>query len=223
MGLLPPPGADVRQRRARDPGGALRGRDRAGQAGARRDARHRARRRRAARADRELQVVLRLPDRPTAAADRGDPGRVRLVDGRAGRSVPADQPASGRLGDGRQRAADGVRQQGRDIVLRGGLQPRRGHRRADAVGGLPAARPGGGRRLRGPHAARPLRAARLDAGGRRSADRDPAQARGPLQGHAGHRVHGRGGAPVHAPDAGAPSGPRRPRCASRSTRSRSGC
>ena len=112
----------------RDPGRALRGRDRARQARARRDPRHGARRRSAARADRELQVVLRLPHRPTAAADRGDPGRVRLVDGRAGRPVPPHQPAPGRLGDRRQRAADGVRQQGRDVVLRGGLQPRRGHR-----------------------------------------------------------------------------------------------
>ena len=34
----------------------------------------------------------------------------------------------------------------------------------------------------------------------RAAARDPAHARGPLQGHAGHRVHGRGGAAVHAPD-----------------------
>ena len=68
-----------------------------------------------------------------------------------------------------------------------------------------------------------LRAARLDAGGRRSADGDPAQARGPLQGHAGHRVHRRGGAPVHAADAAAPSAPRRRACGSRSTPSRSGC
>ena len=49
-------------------------------------------------------------------------------------------------------------------------------------------------------AARPLRAARLDAERGRAADGDPAPARGPLQGHAGHRVHGRGGAAVHAPD-----------------------
>ena len=54
-----------------------------------------------------------FPTEPRAATDRGDPGRVRLVDGRAGRSVPPHQPAPGRLGDGRQRAADGVRQQGR--------------------------------------------------------------------------------------------------------------
>ena len=35
----------------------------------------------------------------------------------------------------------------------------------------------------------------------RGADGDPAHARGALQGHAGHRVHRRGGPPLHAPDA----------------------
>ena len=34
-----------------------------------------------------------------------------------------------------------------------------------------------------------------------AADGDPAHARAPLRGHAGHRVHGRGGAALHAPDA----------------------
>ena len=42
---------------------------------------------------------------------------------------------------------------------------------------------------------------RLDAGVQRAAARDPAHTRAPLQGHAGHRVHGRGGPPVHAADA----------------------
>ena len=86
-------------------------------------------------------------------------------------------------------------------MLGRGLQPRRGDRCVHAVGRLPGQRAGRGRRLGRAHAARPPRASRLDAGGGRPARRDPAQARGPLQGHAGHRVHGRGGAPVHAPDA----------------------
>ena len=51
------------------------------------------------------------------------------------------------------------------------------------------------------HAARPLRAGGLDAGGARPAGGDPAPARAPLQGHAGHRVHDRGRPPVHAADA----------------------
>ena len=60
-----------------------------------------------------------FPTDPRQQLTRGDPGRVRLVDGRAGGSVPADQSAPGRLGDGRQRAADGVRQQGRRRHARG--------------------------------------------------------------------------------------------------------
>ena len=43
--------------------------------------------------------------------------------------------------------------------------------------------------------------ARGDAGRARGADGDPAHARGALPRHAGHRVHRRGGAPLHAPDA----------------------
>ena len=41
----------------------------------------------------------------------------------------------------------------------------------------------------------------VDARGARRAARDPAHAGAPLQGHAGHRVHDRGRAPVHAPGA----------------------
>ena len=84
------------------------------QARARRDARHRARRRRAARAH------APLPARSTTS--RSDPreqlrrairGRLRLLDGRARGRVPPHQRHPGRLGHGRQRPADGVRQQGR--------------------------------------------------------------------------------------------------------------
>ena len=63
------------------------------------DARHRARRRRAARADR-LQELYRtrpfydFPTDPREQLTRSDPSRVRLVDGRAGRPVPPHQPAS---------------------------------------------------------------------------------------------------------------------------------
>ena len=47
----------------------------------------------------------------------------------------------------------------------------------------------------------PGRAAGLDAGGPRAAAGDPGHARAPLRRHAGHRVHGPGGPPLHAPDA----------------------
>ena len=51
------------------------------------------------------------------------------------------------------------------------------------------------------NAARPVRAARLDARRARPAARHHAHAGAPLRRHAGHRVHDRGRAPVHAADA----------------------
>ncbi len=207
VGLLPPLRADVRQRRARRPGRADRGDDQDAQGRARRDARHRSRRRRAARADRPLQGALRgahgrgVPAGAARAAAAGDPRRLRLVDGRARDPLPPHQPHPGQLGDGGQRPADGLRQQGRDIGLRRRLQPRRGDRRARALRRLPPERAGRGRRLRRPQHARHRRAGRDHAGRPRRADGDPADARAPLRRHAGHRVHGRGGAPLHAPDA----------------------
>ena len=50
----------------------------------------------------------------TEAIQRG----VRLVDGRASSAVPADQSPPRRLGNSGERAADGVREQGRDVLLR---------------------------------------------------------------------------------------------------------
>ena len=78
--------------------------------------------------------------------------------GRSRGRVPAHQPHPGRVGHGGERAADGVRQQGRQLVLRRGLLARRDHRRAEAVGRLPAERPGRGRRVGRAHAARHARA-----------------------------------------------------------------
>ena len=162
---------------------------------------HRARHRRPARADRALQGALRLPDRPARAARAGHPRGLRLVDGRARHRLPAHQRHPRRVGHRGQRPADGLRQQGPDLGLRRGLLARRGHRRARAQRRLPHRRPGRGRRLGRAHAARPVRAARLDAGGARPAARHHAHAGAPLRRHAGHRVHHRGGAPVHAADA----------------------
>ena len=141
-----------------------------------------------------------FPHRPAAATDRGDPGRVRLVDGRAGRPVPAHQPASRRLG-----TAVNVQQMvygNKGDASCSGVAFSR-----DEVTGAPTPsgdflpRAQGEDVVSGVRTPRDLSELRVDAGDRRSADRDPARARGALQGHAGHGVHGRGGAPVHAADA----------------------
>ncbi len=81
------------------------------------------------------------------------------------------------------------------------FSPRRGDRRARAQRRLPPQRPGRGRRLRRAHAARHRRDEGLAARHLRAADGDPQDAREALRGHAGHRVHGGGGAALHAPDA----------------------
>ena len=87
-------------------------------------------------AHRDLQGDLRRGDRrgfppgSSGAAAAGDPGRVRLVGGRARGRLPAAEPHPRRMGHGGQRPADGVRQQGRHVGLRGGVLPRRGHGRA---------------------------------------------------------------------------------------------
>ena len=142
-----------------------------------------------------------VPAGPAGAAPPGDHGGVRLVDGQARGRVPPHQPHPGRLGHGGERAADGVRQQGRQLVLGRGLLARRDHGRAHAVRRLPAERAGRGRGVRRPHAARPARDEGVDAGGLRGPDGDPPHARAPLRRHAGHGVHGGGGPPLHAPDA----------------------
>ena len=200
LGLLPPLRADVRQRRARHRGRALRGRDRARQARPRGGGGHRPRRRRAARARRRVLGLLRVPVRPARAAPAGHPGRLRLVAGRPRGQVPPAEPHPRRLGHGGQRAAHGVRQQGRHQRLRRRVLARRGHRRARALGRLPAQRAGRGRRLRRAHAARHQRDSGVDARGQRAAARDPAHARAPLRRHAGHRVHRARGPALHAPD-----------------------
>ena len=97
---------------------------------------------------RALQGPLRVPAGPAGAAAPGDPRGVRLLDGRAREVLPAAEPHPRRLGHGGQRPADGVRQQGRHVGLRRGVQPRRGDRRARAERRLPGQRPGRGRRLR---------------------------------------------------------------------------
>ena len=65
-----------------------------------------------------LPGALRLPAGPAGAARAGDPRRVRLLDRRARRRVPAPQPHPRRVGHRGQRPADGVRQQGRHVAAR---------------------------------------------------------------------------------------------------------
>ena len=179
--------------------------------------------------DRPLQGALQgahrrgLPAGPAGAAAARDPRGLRLLDRRPRAGVPAHQPHPGRLGHRGQRPADGLRQQGRHVGLRRRLQPRRGHRRARAERRLPAQRPGRGRRLRRAHAARHRRDEGLAARRPRAADGHPPDAREALRGHAGHRVHGGGGAALHAPDAQRQAARPRPRCASRATPSTRGC
>ena len=120
LGLLPALRADVRQRRAAAfPASASRTRSSERQGRARGQARHRARRRGAARADRRAsRSALRVPAGPAGAAAPGDPRRLRLLDGRPRRRLPAHQPHPRRLGHGGQRPADGLRQQGRHVAAR---------------------------------------------------------------------------------------------------------
>ena len=96
-------------------GRALRGRDQARQARPRRQATTpSSTSTRCASSSRTFQALLRVPDRPARAARAGASGAVfdswmgeRAVD------LPAHQPHPRRLGHGGQRAADGLRQQGR--------------------------------------------------------------------------------------------------------------
>ncbi len=81
------------------------------------------------------------------------------------------------------------------------LHPRPLDRRARAVRRVPAERPGRGRRRRHPHAGADRAHARAAARGLRRARRHGRAARAPPPRGAGHRVHGRAGQALHAPDA----------------------
>ena len=165
-----------------------------------------------------------LPAGPAGAARAGDPRRVRLVDRRARGQLPAHQPHPRRVGHGGQRPADGVRQQGRRRAARGVAFSR------DEVTGAPE--PSGDFLVnaQGEDVVSGVRNTRDIAElsdvmpeAHERADGDPAHARAPLQGHAGHASSpSRRGASTCSRRA-TPSAPRRPRCASRSTRSRRGC
>ena len=204
-------------------GRALRGRDQGHQEGSRRVAGHRAGRRRAARADRDVQGLLRLPGRSAGAAGGRDPGGLRLLDRQAGDRVPPHQPHPRRLGHGGQRPADGLRQQGGDVGIGRRVLARRGHRRARAVRRLPAQRPGRGRGQRRPHAARHPRAAGVAARGPRAAVRRSCGSSSSTTATCRTRSSPWKRASCTCCRRATPSARRRRRCASRSTRWARGC
>ena len=168
LGLLPALRADVRQRVPRRQRRGHREGDQEAQVRRRRGAGHRPVGRRPQGPGGRLQGALPRRDRrglpagPARAADPGHPRRVRLLGRPARQGVPAHQPHPRRVGHRGERAADGVRQQGRHVVLGRGLLARRDHRGARAVGRLPGQRAGRGRGLRCAHAQGPVR----DEGGR---------------------------------------------------------
>ena len=150
---------------------------------------------------RRFQALYEFPHRPARAAAPGRRGRVRILDGRPRGGLSPHQRDPGRLGHRGQRAADGVRQPRADSAsgvafsrdeVTGAPEPSGDFlvdaQGEDVVSGMRTPRESVG-------------AGRLDAGRAPPAERDPAHARAPLQGHAGHRVHDRGRSPVHAPDA----------------------
>ena len=215
----------------RHPGRALRGRDQPRARRGGRQARHRARRRRAAGARPDVQGALPRArpartsrrTRATSSLRRSAPCSTPGLGERAV-ELPAHQPHPRRLGHGGERAADGVRQQGRRRRARASRSratrsPARPSRPATSS---PTPRARTSCRASAPRATSPS-CARLMPEAHARADGDPAHARAPLRGHAGHRVHGRGGAAVTCSRRATRSGPRRPRCASRSTRSARGC
>ena len=95
LGLLSALRADVRQRRPRHRGAALRGPDPAPRrTRSRGPRRHRARRRGAAPPRRRFQGPLRVPRRPARPAAGGGRRGLRLLDGRRGRSPTAASTGS---------------------------------------------------------------------------------------------------------------------------------
>ena len=203
VGLLPALRADVRQRRARHRGQALRGRDQARQGRPRRQGGHRARRRGAAASSRAASrsSTSSPPTRASSSSRRSGPSstpgtasarrtyrRINRIPDDWGTAVNVQQMVFGNKGD--------TQRLGRR------LQPRRGHRRAASPAATssstPRARtssPACATRSTSPSSATCMPEVHAQLHG------DPAHARAPLRRHAGHRVHGRGRAAVHAADA----------------------
>ncbi len=127
--------------------------------------------------------------------------RLRLVELAAGSGLPAHVRHPGRPGHRGERRPDGLREPWRELRNRRLLHARSRDGREAPVRRVSLERPGRGRRRRDPHPRADRADAREDARGLRPAPGDARAAGGPLPGHAGHRVHGRGGAPLHPADA----------------------
>ena len=165
-----------------------------------------------------------FPAGPAGAAQAGDPRGLRLLDRRPRRALPAHQPDPRRVGHGGQRAADGVRQQGRQLVLGRGLLTRRDDRgaRLRQATSCPTPRvrtwcPG----VRTPHDLHEHEG--RHAGGLRRADGDPAHARSATTRTCRTPSSPSRRARSTCSRRATPSGPRRRPCASRSMRSRRAC
>ena len=185
------------------------------------EARRRADGRRPAGPDRDVRGALRargrLPvphGRPRAAPPRDARG-VRLLGVAARQGLPAHVRHPGRPRHRRQRRPDGLREQGRHLGHRASASPAT-RRRAS---GASTASSSSTRRartsspgIRTPEPIERMRELLPDA--YTELDEHARAARGALPRDAGHRVHGRGGTALPAPDAGPGSGPRRPRCGS---------
>ena len=205
LGLLPALRADVRQRRARHRGRALRGRDQARQgASAASRTTPSSTSRPCSELTRSVQGALRVPA-PTRASSSSRRSGPCSTPGTA--SAPSTYRRINRIPDDWGTAVN-VQQmvfgnKGDDVGLGRRLQPRRGHRRAaspvgdflinaqgeDVVSGRAQhARHRRSRRSGCPRSTTQLMEILRDA-------------RAPLRRHAGHRVHGRGGPAVHAADA----------------------
>ena len=93
-----------------------------------------------------------VPGRPDGAALGRHRRGVQELERQAGRLVPQDRRHSGRVGHRLQRAEHGVRQHGRQLGHRRGLQPQPGHGREQVLRRVAGQRPGRRRGGRHPHA-----------------------------------------------------------------------
>ena len=228
LGLLPAPGPDVRHR------GPWRGLRRASRRRSGRRARTPAPARtpswaptgcgRSPSASRRSSRASRggSSRRPpaTSSSRRSRPSSTRGAGSGRG-LLPAPEPDTGRLGDRGQRPADGVRQPRRGLRLGRRVQPRCDHRRAGTVGRLPRQRPGRGRRRRRPQHGAAGRARGADARGACAAGRSLTTLERHYRDMQDVEFTVEEGRSTSC-RRGTRSGRRRPRCASRATRSAEG-
>ena len=216
-GLLPPVHPDVRRRRHGRAEGPRRGPTsrfevvieglKHERPARRRGRGHQAQRRRPQGTGRPLQEAGQgqdrqgLPERPLAAAERGRERGLRQLDERPGDRLPPQVQHPRRVGHGRERAGDGVRQHRRGTAAAAWPSPATRPRDEKVfLRRVPDERPGRGRGGRRADAGAGGPAGQPPAQGVRRAGQGAENARGPLQGRAGLRVHDPGRQAVHAPD-----------------------